>query len=114
MKCRMPELNQRHGDFQSPALPTELIRHFRTQYTKKPAEIQTLDPRNFQSTGPRGAAPGATRKTLISATERLQASRWTRRRKARVPPGGRAPRRCRACPSGNPRSGPADSGAAGR
>ena len=25
--CRVPELNQRHGDFQSPALPTELTRH---------------------------------------------------------------------------------------
>ena len=25
--CRVSELNQRHGDFQSPALPTELTRH---------------------------------------------------------------------------------------
>ena len=25
--CLVPELNQRHGDFQSPALPTELTRH---------------------------------------------------------------------------------------
>ena len=25
--CRVTELNHRHGDFQSPALPTELTRH---------------------------------------------------------------------------------------
>lgn len=35
--CLVPELNQRHGDFQSPALPTELTRQMVCQAGLEPA-----------------------------------------------------------------------------
>ena len=34
IKCLVPESNQRHEDFQSSALPTELTRHCRVRYIR--------------------------------------------------------------------------------
>ena len=39
--CLRPESNQRHGDFQSPALPTELQRHMEKMATRKGLEPST-------------------------------------------------------------------------
>ena len=41
--CLRPESNQRHGDFQSPALPTELQRHMAT--------VNGLEPSTSSVTG---------------------------------------------------------------